>query len=91
MEKHEEIIQKLVKDPKFSEIREAILDLVRTITHRNIESLISGKQTSNGAKQQLSRIRKLMKAQGIPIMRSNRDFYNKIIQPAYMKMIQSGG
>jgi hypothetical protein len=88
---YQRIIQTLARDPKLSKIREIILELVGIITHQNIEKLISGKQASDGAKQHLDRIRELMKAQGIPTILNNRDFYNKIIQPAYMKMIQTGG
>ena len=88
---NQEIIQKLARDPKLSEIREIILKLVSIITRQNIEKLISDRQASDGAKQQINRIRNLMKARGIPTLHSDRDFYDKIIQPAYMKMIQTGG
>lgn len=88
---NQEIIQKLARDPKLSEIREIILKLVSIITRQNIEKMISGKQASDGVKQQLNRIRNLMKAQGIPTLRSDRAFYNKIIQPAYLELIRMGG
>jgi hypothetical protein len=88
---YQRIIQTLVRDPKMEEARGLIIEVAGIITRKNIDKLLSGKSVPDGIRKSLERIRQLMQKNALPVIKDDRDFYGKIIQPTYLDLIRMGG
>lgn len=88
---HQETIRRLIRDPKLEEARELIIEVAGIITRKNINELLSGENVPDGIRKSLTRIREIMQKYAIPSIRDDKNFYEKIIQPAYLKLIRMGG
>jgi len=88
---HQKVIGILAKDSRMSDVREIIIDVAGIITRQNIEILLSGRKIPDGIRDHLNRIRELMKVREFPTLDDDTEFYNKIIQPAYLEIIRIGG
>jgi hypothetical protein len=73
------------------EARELIIEVASVITRKNINNLLSEKNVPDGIQRSLERIRQLMQKHAIPTVKNDKDFYEKIIQPAYLELIRIGG
>lgn len=71
--------------------RELIIEVAGTIAKKNIDQLLAEKTIPDGVKESLERIRKIMKMHSIPAPKGDKDFYEKIIRPAYLELIRLGG
>jgi|GEM_PF-2909739 len=88
---YQEAIRKLVMDPKMESVRELIIGVAGTITRKNIEMLLSKQSIPNGIRKSLKNIRDAMRIHLIPTIDDDKDFYEKIVRPAYLELIRMGG
>ena len=82
-------VRKLVRDPKMENLRELIIRVTSIVTEKNVGNLFL-QNIPDGIKKSLNEIRRVMREHNIPAPEDNRDLYEKIIQPAFLEMIQAG-